>query len=173
MNFSELETLFANMVQEVLKGKVIPANIRISYPIKSQPSWKITENVVFIRLFEKEDNYAKLIDAIYVPENETIIKKSARTRVLEVQFIVYGPVADVNVNTIKDGVLGVNIKRLLARNDIFLIPHMPACRRIPELFGERWWNRWDLTLHFNSLHQLADEDVGRIESIEINTKYNS
>jgi hypothetical protein len=144
--------------------------VRIAWPTGGAPAWKISEDVVFIRLFTKEeDDYAKQIDSIYDAEHGTVIKKSARTRIWEVQFVAYGPEAQTAVNQIKDGVFRQDIKRLLSANNVFLIPDLPPCRRMPELFAGRWWNRWDVTLMFNELYHLPDEDVGRIESVSVTT----
>ncbi|MDU4960195.1 MAG: aldehyde dehydrogenase [Sporomusaceae bacterium] len=144
--------------------------VRVSWPTTGAPAWKITENVVFIRLIlHEDDDYARQIDSIYKPEPGTVIKQSARTRVWDVQFVAYGPDAQTAVTQIKDGVFRQDIKRLLSANSVFLIPNLPPCRRVPELFAGQWWNRWDGRLYFNELHRLPDEDVGRIESVSIKT----
>lgn len=146
--------------------------VRISWPTGGAPAWKISEDVVFIRLFAKDDeDYARQIDSTYEAERGTVIKKSTRTRIWELQFIGYGPSAQTAVNKIKDGVFRQDVKRLLSANSVFLIPDLPPCRRMPELFAGQWWNRWDITLTFNELYQLPDEDVGRIESVSITAKY--
>ncbi len=147
--------------------------VRLSWPVTGAPAWKISENVVFIRLTPHEDDdYARQLDSSYEPEHGTVIKKATRTRIWEAQFIAYGPNAQTSVNKIKDGVFRQDMKRLLSANSVFLIPDLPPCRRVPELFGGQWWNRWDLSLTFNELYQLPDEDVGRIESVAITAYYN-
>lgn len=172
MDFLKLEDLFGDMVEMILQDDIPRKNIRMTYPTGGQPSWGIDENVVFVRLFEKEDEYTKQLDNTYEVENETIVKKSTRTRVWELQLVAYGPIANNIVNKIKDGVFRQEIKNLLTKSNVFLIPNMPMCKRIPELFGEQWWNRWDITLNFNELYKLADEDVGRIETVGIQTNIN-
>lgn len=172
MDFTELEDLFWQMTTDILGAEFNPDNIRLTYPIDGQPGWKIDEDIVFIRLFEREDTYDKQIDSIYKPERGTVIKKSARTRVWEVQYVVYGPMANTNSNKIKDGVFRQDVKRYLAGNGVFLVPDLPLCRRIPELFAGQWWNRWDVSLTFNELYHLDDENVGRIESVSITTQTN-
>ncbi len=172
MDFTKLEDLFCLISEQVLGFDSSTGKIRLTYPTDGQPGWQIDEDIVFIRLFEQEDDYAKQIDSVYEPERGTVIKKSARTRVWEVQFVAYGPNANTNINKIKDGVFRQDVKRLLAGSSVFLIPNLPTCRRIPELYAGQWWNRWDLSLNFNELYQLPDEDVGRIESVSIKTHYN-
>lgn len=172
MDFVALEDLFGDVTELIIGKDIPPDNIRLTYPQDGQPNWAINEDIVFIRLFEKEDEYAKQLDSIYESERATVIKKSARTRVWEVQYVVYGPSANTNINKLKDGVFRQDVKRLLSGNGVFLIPDLSPCRRVPELFAGQWWNRWDLSLSFNELYSLPDEDVGRIESVSISTHYN-
>lgn len=172
MDFTALEELFWQMTSQVLSENFPQDKIRLTYSTDGQPGWKMDEDIVFIRLFEREDEYAKQLDSIYTAERATVIKKSARTRVWEAQYVVYGPNANTNINKIKDGVFRQDIKRFLSASGVFLIPNLPPCRRVPELFAGQWWNRWDLSLAFNELYRLTDEDVGRIESVSITSKYN-
>lgn len=172
MDFVALEDLFGDMTELILGINFPPENIRLTYPQDGQPNWKIDEDIVFIRLFEKEDAYAKQLDSVYEAQRGSVIKKSTRTRVWEVQYVVYGPQANEHINKIKDGVFRQDVKRLLSGNGVFLIPDLSPCRRVPELFAGQWWNRWDLSLTFNELYRLADEDVGRIESVSIQANYN-
>lgn len=145
--------------------------VRISWPQEGAPAWKIDEDVSFIRLVPHEDDdYARQIDSTYEAAQGTVIKKSNRTRVWEVQYIVYGPNADTNINKIKDGMFRQDIKRILSGMSVFLIPDLPPSRRVPELYGGRWWKRWDASIFFNEQYQMPDEDVGRIESVTISTK---
>ncbi|WP_371378908.1 aldehyde dehydrogenase [Sporomusa aerivorans] len=176
MDFKQLEKLFWQATMQILGlDPTIPENVnkvRRTYSTDGQPAWKIDEDVVFIRLFEKEDDYTKQLDSVYEPRASTVIKQSARTRVWEVQYVAYGPVAHANINKIKDGVFRQDVKRLLSASSVFLIPNLPTCKRVPELFGGQWWNRWDTSLNFNELYRLPDEDVGRIESVSVATYYN-
>lgn len=170
MEFSKLEDLFCDMAELIL-GKNFTKNIRISYALNGQPSWKSTEDIIFIRLFEKDDEYAKQINSSYETSGN-VIKKSSRTRVWEVQIVAYGPSANENINKIKDGVFRQEVKNLLAKDNVFFVPNYPQSKRVPELFSGQWWNRWDLSLNFNELYKLPDEDVGRIDSVEITGHYN-
>lgn len=171
MDFTALEDLFWQMTTMILGDSVPSENIRLTYPQDGQIAWQIHEDILFIRLFEQEDEYAKQLDSTYTAERATVLKRSSRTRVWEVQYTAYGPKANCYINQIKDGVFRQDVKQLLIKQAVFLVPDMPACKRIPELFCGQWWNRWDLVLHFNELYHLPDEDVGRIESVNITTHY--
>lgn len=172
MEYTALEDLFWEMTTLILGEGFPPEKIRLTYPKDGQPGWTVNEDIVFIRFLEQEDEYARQLDSVFEAERGTVIKKTARTRVWEMQLNAYGPRACETVNRIKDGVFRQDIKRLLARSGVFLIPDLPVCRRAPELFAGQWWNRWDISLHFNELYRLPDEDVGRIESVSIKANYN-
>ena len=72
-------------------------------------------------------------------------------------------------NTACDGVFTEKVRRTLNQGGVFLVPDMPACRYVPELYAGRWWNRYDVALHFNEWYEAPDEDVGHIESLTVNT----
>jgi len=167
MTFKEIEDLFVEVTKNIFGDTFNPDNLWLTYSIDGQPGSTPTEDNIYIRLFEKDDAYARQLDSIYEEENGTIIKKSARTRVWLVQYTAYGPNAHSNINRIKDGVFRQDIKRILAGSSVFLIPDLPLARRAPELFAGQWWERWDLFLSFNELYRLPDEDVGRIEEVTV------
>jgi len=172
MEFTALEDLFFAATCRILGDGWPEGGIRLTYPQDGQPSWKIDEEIVFIRLFEREDDYAKQLDSIYDARGPTVVKKSARTRVWDVGYTAYGPHACETVNKIKDGMFRQDVKRILAKHAVYLIPDLPPCRRVPELFAGQWWQRWDLTLKFNELYRLPDEDIGRIDSVSIRMQPN-
>lgn len=171
MDFEALENLFRDMIVAIMGKNFNADNIRFSYQQDGQPGFKIDQDVIFIRLFESDDDYAKQLNNIY-EGNTTVIKKSARTRVWETQIIAYGPHASQNINKIRDAVFRQDIKRILSVNSVFLIPDMPIAKRIPEYFAGQWWNRWDQYLKWNELYELQDEDLGRIDSVSIKSQYN-
>lgn len=171
MNFEELEDLFWDMIAAIMGTEFNTDNIRFSYQQDGQPGFLIDQDVIFIRLFESDDDYAKQLNNIY-EGNTTVIKKSARTRVWETQIIAYGPNANQNINKIRDAVFRQDIKRILSVKSVFLVPDMPIAKRIPEYFAGQWWNRWDQYLKWNELYELENEDLGRIDSVSIQSTIN-
>ena len=101
------------------------------------------------------------------------MRYSARTRVWNVLFTIYGPNAYDIANQIKDGVFKQNIHDLLSKNSVFLIPNLPMITQANELFAGKWWNRWDLVLNFNELYELIPDDGGRIENVSISLGINN
>ena len=172
MKYSELTNLFWDAINTMVGNEVPdPADryIRWKYPTKGGPDWEIDDTIVFLNLSEMDDDYSKQNDSIYVTENETVIRKRGRTRVWELLCTIYGPDACDIANQIKDDVFTDSIHRMLSQSGVFLIPDMPVCRYVPELYDGQWWNRYDVTLHFNEWYEAPDEDVGHIESLTVNT----
>lgn len=172
MKYSELMNQFWDAIDAIAGSDVKKPSdrfIRWKYPSKGGPDWEMDDNIIFLNLSEMDDEWGKQNDSIYVTENETVIRKRARTRVWELLCTVYGPNACDIANEIKDGVFTDSIRRMLSKNEVFLIPDMPVCRYVPEVYDGQWWNRYDVALHFNEWYEVPDEDVGHIESLTVNT----
>lgn len=172
MKYSELMNLFWDAINTMVGDEVTAPSdryIRWEYPAKGGPDWEIDDTIVFLKLSEMDDEYGKQNDSVYVTEDETVIRKRGRTRVWELFCTIYGPDACDIANQIKDGVFTDSIHRILSQSGVFLIPDMPPCRYVPELYDGQWWNRYDVTLHFNEWYEVPDEDVGHIESLTVNT----
>lgn len=169
MDFVSLEKLFTDMAGLILDNAT---EISLDYPQDKIPECNADGNKIFMRIMEQESDYSKQLDISYISTEETIIKHSSRTRVWEVLFAAYGPQAHQNVTQIKDGVFRQDTKKLLSTSGVFLVPDGKPCLRNtdPKVVGNM--SRWDIALSFNELYILPDEDVGRIEQVEISTKYN-
>lgn len=169
MEFLSLENLFTQMVDLILADNT---NVSLLYPVDKPPEGSTEDNTVFVRLLEKESDYSKQLDVSYIATESSIVKHASRTRVWELQLAAYGPNAYDNINRLKDGVFRQDIKQLLSESGVFLVPDMPHIRRITEETVAANLKRWDISLSFNELYILPDEDVGRIEQVTINTRYN-
>lgn len=140
--------------------------VRYSYQIEGAPSWDINETVLFLFVDEIEDAYGKQRDSIFESRDDTVIKISARTRVLSVNCVCYGPNASKWLNKLKDGLFHIKTKRILGPEGISYVPLMPAIIRIPELYNAMWWTRYDVKFTFNDLY-VTEEDVGRIDEATV------
>ncbi len=172
MTYKELVSLFWHMTAEMLTDYIHHADayIRHQYPTEGQPDWRITENIVFLNLSERADPYGQQYDSIYRNEQGTVLRQRARTRVWDVAFTAYGPDAYDMINKLRDDVLTERIHAMLSQHAVFLITDVPAARQVPELWAGKWWDRWDMVLHFNELHELPPEDVGRIETVHMDIR---
>lgn len=137
--------------------------IRITYQVDGSPDWKITDNVVFLNLQEHDDDYAHQRYSAY--DNGVLTSK--RTRVWALRCICYGSQAYEMANRLKDGFFLQSIERILTPKGVFLIPEIPTAIHAPEVFGGRWWSRWDIEFKFNEEYTIT-EDVGYIERASLN-----
>lgn len=169
MTYKELQSLFWEMTAQIVEAYVTDVHqfVRQSYPTEGQPDWRITDNIVFVNLAERADPYGQQYDSEYRTEEDTVRRYRARTRVWDVSFTAYGSDSYEMLNAIRDDVLTEPIHRFLSQHGVFLITDVPACRQVPELWAGKWWDRWDLILHFNEWHELPPEDVGRIDTVTL------
>jgi hypothetical protein len=167
MTYKELRKLFWKVTASIVSDTVKNPNkfVRMDYPTDGQPDWQMEDNIVFLNLMERDDQYGQQYDSEYTTSKDgTVIRHRGRTRVWELLITAYGPDAYEMANKIRDDVLTERVHALLSKNAVFLIPDVPLCRQVPELFAGRWWTRWDLVLHFNEWHEAMPEDVGHIDS---------
>lgn len=173
-SFSDLKDLFWQMTANILSGIITNPDkyIRKAFPKEGAPDWKITDNVVFLNLDQRDDEYARQQNSIYSTENGTVIRRGVRTRVWDLNVKAYGPRAFDIITAMQDGVFNIDIKRLLNPQYVFLVPYLDRARQANELFAGQWWERWDTTLTFNERY-IPQEDVGHIEEVPIiyNTEF--
>ena len=172
-SINELKSLFWTATAQMLEN-IFPHNpdkwIRHTFPVAGAPDWKISDNIVFLNLSPRDDDYARQVNSVYKTIDGTVIKRSMRTRVWDLNYKAYGAKAFDIVTTLKDGIFRQDIQAMLAKNGVFLVPLLPRCVQANEIFAGQWWERWDFTLTFNEEHTF-DEDVGHIEEISISTRY--
>lgn len=166
---ADLKTTFWNMSKAIL-ADIITENperwIRKMYPKNGAPDWTVDDNIVFLNLTPRDDDYGKQRDSAYVGTDTTIMRHAMRTRVWDLAVNAYGPRAYEMVTAMKDGVFDQSIKMFLAKKDIYLVPLMQTERQANEIFAGQWWERWDITLTFNEKY-VSTDDVGRIEEVSI------
>ena len=169
MTYTELQGLFWGEVAAITANIIKNPDkfIRWRYPESGAPDWKIGDDILFLYLSEADDDYSKQRDSLYRAEDETVYRDTARTRVWDLQATAYGRRSYEIANLLKDGFFYEQVRRNLAQKDVFIVPNLPTCTRVPELFAGKWWDRWDIDLRFNELYRLAPENVGRIERVQL------
>ena len=140
--------------------------IRWKHPTNGLPDWTVNDNILFLNLNERDDDYGKQRNCKEVVEDGTVIRYAMRTRVWDLNCTAYGHQAYNICNTLKDGFFLPAIHNELWKNDVFLIPNLPRIQQINEVFAGQWWERWDITLNFNEKY-IHKEDLGHIEQIAI------
>ena len=118
MTYEELQDVFWSLCNLLVQDEVTAPSdqhIRWKYPETGQPDWKLTDNVLFLFLNERDDDYGKQLDTTWDTRGEHVIRKRSRTRVWELDLTAYGPKSCEIVNRIKDGVFRQDAKELLKR----------------------------------------------------------
>ena len=167
-SFGDIKDLFWQMCANILSNIIENPDkwIRRAFPTEGAPDWKITDNVVFLNLDQRDDDYARQVNSIYVTQMGTVIRHAMRTRVWDLNIKAYGPRAFDMVTALQDGVFTVDTQRLLTPKKVFLVPYIDRARQANEMFAGQWWERWDTTLTFNERY-VPKEDVGHIEHVTL------
>ena len=160
LTLKQLEDIFRNLTCTLLGlNPADPANasrVRVAWPAGGAPGWKITDDVVFIRIRSIGNEYSKLRDTEYTPSGESDVNKiTSYTLPRSVSWTLYGPNSFDDIETIRDGLFSSNTLKL---SNLHLVVDVPIPVRCPELFNGQWWERSDFSAIFN-------EKVTRRESI--------
>jgi hypothetical protein len=167
----ELESLFWQATMQMLNlNPDLPEHagrVRKSWQPGGAPAWKIDDNIAFIRIGEQDDAFNILRDTVYQPEDDEYARElTGYTRVLRVQWVLYGPDSFDNAFRIRNRLYMTRYRQPLTDNQIYLIPRVATPRRMPELFSGQWWERTDLAADFNELVQ-SEQKVAYLQSTEI------
>ena len=171
-SLAEVTSAFWNATRMIL-ADIIKDNpdrwIRVSYPKGGAPDWKNGENIVFLNLRARDDDYGRQRDSIYKNTSGTTMKHTMRTRVWDLELACYGDSAYAMATAMQDGVFLEDVRKYLSKKGIFLVPLMPIPIQSNEIFAGQWWERWNITLTFNEEYETS-EDVGYIASVSIHAE---
>jgi len=174
LKLKDLEDFFADITYKIIgldptlvtnKGKV-----RLAWPVSGAPSWKITDDIVFLRVTPIDDKLERTLSIIYDTnsiDNINLNKETGYTRVHKVDFTLYGPNSYDNADLIRFTLLEPNsYKKEFKNKNLFVIPDIPMPTRLPELYNGQWWERTDFSASFNEA-VIRRTLVPFIESAEI------
>lgn len=140
---------------------------RVGWQTTGQPGWLITDDVVFNREAEVDDDYNRVRDFHYQNKDAAaLVEVTLYTRVWAVFWTLYGPNSFDRARMIRSALFTQAGHDLFAGVNLFLVTDVGAPVRAPELFGSQWWERVDLEAQFNE--QVAEAPlVGTAASVEI------
>lgn len=174
LTLQELKDFFVAITCKILnidpttpqgKGKV-----RITWPADGQPSWKITDDIVFLRVTPIDDRVARTLNITYdtnEQDNEYLKKKIGYTRVHKIDFTLYGPNSYDNSDLIRFSLLDPHLfKQDFKSKNLFVIPDIPMPTRLPELYNGQWWERTDFSVNFNE-GVIREQQTPFIKSADI------
>ncbi|MBX4266540.1 phage neck terminator protein [Clostridium estertheticum] len=152
----ELEDVFYNLTCLVLGIDITdPANegkVRIAWPTNGAPTWKITEDVAFLRVTPQDDKLTRHQDIIFTGNDPLwAAQETGYTRVHKIDWTLYGPNSYDRSDLIRYNIFSQKYTTKLKENNLFLITDVPMPTRLPELYNGQWWERTDFSATFNEL----------------------
>lgn len=174
LKLTEIEDFFQSITCQMLGLDMTkPENqdkVRIAWPTGGAPSWKIDEDVAFLRVTPIDDRVARTLNIIYNTndvDNEYLTKKTGYTRVHKIDFTLYGPNSYDNADLIRYSLLDPHLlKSEFKAKNLFVIPDIPMPTRLPELYNGQWWERTDFSVTFNE-GVIREQQTPFIKSVDI------
>ena len=126
--------------------------VRKTWPTNGAPSWKIDEDIVFIRITPQDDKLTRKLNIIYTPsttDTTKLVKKTGYTRVHKIDWTLYGPNSYDNADLIRSSIFADEYLQTFKDNNLFLITDVQMPTRLPELYNGQWWERTDFSATFN------------------------
>lgn len=156
LTLRQLEDIFASETCKMLGiDSTLPENkgkVRLTWPTKGAPGWKIDEDIVFIRVTPEDDKIARHFDILYdTNRSDYALKQTAYTRVHKIDWTLYGPNSYDNADKIRFKILSQDYFEDFKKSNLFLITDVSMPTRLPELFNGQWWERTDFTTSYNEL----------------------
>lgn len=174
LKLKNLEDFFQNITCQMLgidmtrsenQGKV-----RIAWGRDGVPSWKIDEDIVFLRITPQDDKMARELNIVYkTPEeisNEYLIRNTGYTRVHKIDFTLYGPNSYDNADVIRNSIFSYDYMLKFRKKNLYLITDVAMPTRLPELYNGQWWERTDFSCTFNEA-VIRETQVPYINSTDI------
>jgi hypothetical protein len=124
---------------------------RIGWQQQGQPQQRITEDVVYVREIEIDDQYNRIRDVSYdlSEDGNTYTKTTNYTRVWRVFWCVYGPNSFDNARKIHSRLFDQDIHDQFAASQLYWVTDAEAPVRAPEPYDRQWWERVDFSARFN------------------------
>jgi hypothetical protein len=170
---ADVENLFQKLIVSMLGWDVSTPiqknNVKIDWATGGRPGWgDPKKNLVFLKVIESDSNYNKEREVVneWIPSPAELVQRTSYTRQIQVSIVAYGSDSFENVQQIRDSMFYQTFRNVLSQNKIYLIPDIEAPVRAPELFNDCWYERIDMTLHFNELI-VREINVTPVESVDI------
>ena len=172
LTLTEFEDLMQSVFCSILgwESDELKNNVRISWPEEGQPTWEISDDLIFLRCYEINDSINKEREHTdeYQVSPDEFARDTKYSVVMAVDVILYGPNSFENARNIRDGIFSEDIKLILKQNDIYLKPKEDQItpKRADEYFEGRWWRRTDIGFRFNE-KMVVSTTIPAIDSVNI------
>lgn len=177
LKLTEIEDFFQSIISEMLGlDMTLDVNqdkVRIAWPTSGNPSWEITDDVVFLRITPVDDKQARQLNIAYTPNttDDVLDKSVGYTRVHKIDITLYGPNSFDNADVIRHLIFSYDYMLKFRAKNLFLITDVPMPQRLPELWNGQWWERTDFTITFNE-SVIRYTQTPYIESADVVLKSN-
>lgn len=151
--------LTPNAVQTIFQSITLAAlglsptafdQVRVSWQVQGQPTWKVADDVVILRTVEDDDAYNRVRDQQLLPNDDVSqLQLTTYTRVWRVFWTLYGPSSFDRARIIKSSLFTQAQHDVLALANLYAVTDFVAPQRMPENFEGQWWERTDFTCQFN------------------------
>lgn len=137
--------------------------VRFTGSVLGNPDWGINDDVLFMTLRDSGgDDVSQPVHEFWENDGEDLRRKHFATRVLEVIFTAYGPNGYDRLIQLRHSFLDGS--SILRKEKIYIIPTADTPQYVTELFQSMWFERTDLTMHFNN-ELLFDEKIRSIHEV--------
>lgn len=137
--------------------------VRFIGSVLGNPDWNINDDVLFITIRDSGgDDVSQPVHEFWENDGEDLKRKHFATRVLEVIFTAYGPNGYDRLIQLRHSFLDGS--SILRKEKIYIIPTADTPQYVTELFQSMWFERTDLTLHFNN-ELFFDEKIRSIHEV--------
>lgn len=161
-----LELWFADLITELLG--MDEKHVLLQYPVQGQPSSKINENYVYVRISPENDirPMYKNRKKVYNESTGSFTFQQFSQRTLTLGLIFYGPASVENAILLNEMFYVPSTKLQFEQNDLALVPdRTDGPTRVPEHHNGQWWERADLEFRFYQSVKVETE-VGTFEEID-------
>lgn len=178
LKLKEIEDFFYDITCEMLDlDLTIKSNknkVRIAWPTDGAPSWKIDEDVVFLRITPEDDKMARQLNIVFNPDEVDKVnlkKQTGYTRVHKISWTLYGPNSYDNADLLRHLIFENDYMIKFKNKNLFLITDVPMPTRFPEHFNGQWWERTEFSATFNE-SVIRESKVPFLTSADIIIKTN-
>jgi len=168
---TELENIFQDITTQILGfDPDLPTNqdkVRIAWAPEGMPTFKITDDLVFLRVVEIDSPINRLRNITYNPPATLTGKQVTEyTRVIEAHWTFYGPNGFERADLIRHSIFLDTYKYMFNSNNLYLITDVQAPIRTPEEFMSQWWSRTDFIATFNE-YVKREDDIEYLQTADI------
>lgn len=142
---------------------------RIAWQQQGQPFGTISEDFIFVRCVEDDDNYNRIRDVELIQDGPTqLIEQMTYTRVWRCFWVAYGPNSFDNMRIMRSALHRPSqpIVDMLATGNLYFVTDPAAPTYAPEQKDGQWWERTDFSAQFNE-GVTEQEIVSAVASVEV------